>query len=99
MGENHFATWPTVLYGINLLAAGAAYDLMVRTIHRVNPDARLSGHASRGNWKRPWSVILYLTAIPLAFVHVLLADAVFVLVAIFWLSPDRRIEQALGTKS
>src|SRR5512132_1060670 len=34
MGENHFATWPTVLYGLNLLMAGAAYDLMVRSIHR-----------------------------------------------------------------
>ena len=97
MGENHFATWPTVLYGVNLLAAGAAYDLMVRTIHSVNPDVKLAGHAARGNWKRVWSVILYLTAIPLAFVHVLLADALFVLVAIFWLIPDRRIEQALGT--
>jgi uncharacterized membrane protein len=96
MGENHFATWPTVLYGLNLMMAAAAYDLMVRVIHKSNPDAALSGHAARGNWKRVWSVVFYVAAIPLAFVHVLLADALFVAVAIMWIIPDRRIEQALG---
>jgi len=95
MGENHFATWPTVLYGINLLMAGAAYDLMVRAIRRANPGDELAGHAKLA-WKRNLSVILYLAAIPLAFVHVAFADALFVAVAIMWLLPDRRIEQALG---
>ena len=97
MGENHFATWPTVLYGLNLMMAAGAYDVMVRVIHRSDPDANLSGHAARGNWKRTWSVVFYLAAIPLAFVHVLLADALFVIVAILWIVPDRRIEKALGT--
>jgi len=96
MGENHFATWPTVAYGINLLMCGVAYDIMVRAIHCINPDVK-AGHAARSNWKRTWSVVLYLVAIPLAFVHVLLADALFVTVAILWIIPDRRIEQALGT--
>ena len=96
MGENHFATWPTVLYGINLLLCGAAYDMMVRVICRANPDVQLTGHAAQGNWKRIWSVLLYFAAIPLAFVHVLLADALFVAVAIMWIVPDRRIEKALG---
>ena len=95
MGENHFATWPTVLYGVNLLMAGAAYDLMVRSIHRANPDGDFAGHAKLA-WKRNLSVGLYLAAIPLAFVHVLLADALYVAVAIMWLIPDRSIEQALG---
>jgi len=97
MGENHFATWPTVLYGFNLLMAGAAYDLMVRSIRRANAvdGAHWAGHAKRA-WKRNLSVVLYLAAIPLAFVHVLLADALFIAVAIMWLIPDRRIEQALG---
>jgi uncharacterized membrane protein len=96
MGENHFETWPTVVYGLNLLLASAAYDLMVRAIHCVNPEVK-AGHAARGNWKRSWSVACYLAALPLAFVHVLAADALFVLVAILWIIPDRRIEQALGT--
>ena len=97
MGENHFATWPTVLYGVNLLMAGAAYDLMVRSIHRADASDgdRWAGHAKLA-WKRNLSVVLYLAAIPLAFVHVLIADALFVAVAIMWLIPDRRIEQALG---
>ena len=96
MGENHFSTWPTVLYALNLMMAGAAYDLMVRAIRRANPGEQFAGHARR-TWKRNLSIALYLAAMPLAFVHVLLADALFVLVAIFWLIPDRRIEQALGT--
>jgi uncharacterized membrane protein len=96
MGENHFATWPTVLYGVNLLLCGAAYNVMVHAVCKANPDVQLTGHASQGNRKRIWSVFLYLAALPLAFVHVLLADALFVAVAIMWIIPDRRIEKALG---
>jgi uncharacterized membrane protein len=94
MGENHFATWPTVLYGINLLMAGAAYDVMVRALRRANPGEQWSGHAKLSG-KRIMSVVFYLAAIPLAFVHVALADALFIVVAIMWLIPDRRIEQAV----
>ena len=98
MGENHFDTWPTVLYGANLMLAAFAYDLMVRAIHCINADAKLAGHAAQGNWKRTWSVVFYVTAIPLAFVHVLAADALYLLVAILWIIPDRRIEQAVGAE-
>jgi uncharacterized membrane protein len=96
MGENHFSTWPTVLYGINLLMAGVAYDLLTRAIRHANPGEQLSGHAQASSCKGMISVILYMIAIPLAFFSVPLADAIFVLVAVMWFVPDRRIEQALG---
>lgn len=96
MGENHFSTWPTVLYGVILLMSGVAYELMTRSLRHANPDAALAGHAAAKSGKGVVSILIYLVAIPLAFYNVLLADAMFVLVAIMWFIPDRRIEQALG---
>jgi len=99
MGENHFDTWPTVLYGVNLLLASVAYDQLLRAIRHANPGEKLLGHAAQSSWKGTISTILYLVAVPLAFVSVGLADALFVSVAIMWLIPDRRIERALGIQS
>ena len=96
MGENHFSTWPTVLYGADLLMAGVAYDLLTRAIRHANPGEKLSGHAQKSSCKGMISVLCYVVAIPLAFFSVLLADAMFVLVALMWFIPDRRIERALG---
>ncbi|MEP7083985.1 MAG: TMEM175 family protein [Betaproteobacteria bacterium] len=96
MGENHFSTWPTVMYGVILLMSGVAYELMTRSLRHANPDAALAGHAAAKSSKGVVSILIYLAAIPLAFYNVLLADAMFVLVAIMWFIPDRRIEQALG---
>ena len=92
MGENHFAPIPTALYGVVLMMAGVAYYILVRTIIR-SQGARSKLKAAVGNdFKGKISVVLYAIAIPLAFVHQLLADAIYVLVALSWLIPDRRIE-------
>ena len=96
MGENHFSTWPTVLYGFILLMAGVAYDILTRALRRANSGEALAGHAAAKSCKGMISVLIYLAAIPLAFVSVPLADAMFVLVAFMWFIPDRRIERALG---
>jgi len=92
MGENHFAPIPTALYGAELLMAGVAYYILERTIIR-SQGAKSKLEAAVGNdAKGKISVVLYAIAIPLAFVHQLLSDAVYVLVALMWLIPDRRIE-------
>ena len=93
MGENHFAPLPTALYGVVLMLAGVAYYILERTIIRAQgPGSRLE--AAVGNdLKGKISVVLYLAAIPLAFVHRLFSDAIYVLVALMWFIPDRRIEQ------
>jgi uncharacterized membrane protein len=93
MGENHFAPLPTALYGVVLMMAGVAYYILERTIIRSQgPHSKL--RAAVGNdAKGKVSVILYLIAIPLAFVHQLLSDAIYVIVALMWLVPDRRIEK------
>ncbi|HMG71056.1 MAG TPA: TMEM175 family protein [Gemmatimonadaceae bacterium] len=92
MGENHFAPIPTALYGAELMMAGVAYYILERTIIR-SQGAQSKLEAAVGNdAKGKISVVLYALAIPLAFVHQLLSDAIYVLVALMWLIPDRRIE-------
>ncbi|HMG11817.1 MAG TPA: TMEM175 family protein [Gemmatimonadaceae bacterium] len=92
MGENHFAPIPTALYGAELMMAGIAYYVLERTIIR-SQGAKSKLEAAVGNdAKGKISVVLYATAIPLAFVHQVLSDAIYVLVALMWLIPDRRIE-------
>jgi len=92
MGENHFAPLPTALYGGVLLLAGVAYYILERTIIR-NQGASSRLEAAIGkDLKGRVSVVLYALAIPLAFANQLISDAIYVMVALMWLIPDRRIE-------
>jgi len=93
MGENHFAPLPTAAYGGVLFMAGIAFVVLEgRLLNAGNP--RLA--AAVGNdIKGKMSAGLYLAAIPLAFVHQLISDAIYVGVALIWLVPDRRIEKRL----
>jgi uncharacterized membrane protein len=91
MGENHFAALPTAMYGAVLLMAGIAFLILEgRLLRAGNPRlADAIGHDLKGKA----SAVLYLIAIPMAFVHQLIADAIYVSVAMMWLIPDRRIEK------
>ena len=92
MGENHFAALPTAIYGVVLLGAALSYTILMRTIIAgQGPSSRLA-LAMGNDFKGKLSLILYMLAIPLAFVHQLIADAIYVTVALMWLVPDRRIE-------
>jgi len=92
MGENHFAAVPTAVYGVILLCAALAYTLLqAAIIAKQGPGSKLA--AAVGNdLKGKISVVLYAAAIGLAFVQELIADAIYALVALMWLIPDRRIE-------
>jgi uncharacterized membrane protein len=95
MGENHFAPLPTAVYGMVLLLAGLAYVLLQHTIiAQQGPNSRLAAAVGR-DVKGKLSTVLYAVAIPSAFVHQWIADALYVLVALMWLVPDRRIESTL----
>jgi uncharacterized membrane protein len=95
MGENHFAPLPTAVYGAVLLAAAIAYYLLQKAIIAdQGPGSKLA--AAVGNdFKGKVSPVLYACAIPLAFVTVAIADAIYIVVALMWLVPDRRIESRL----
>jgi len=95
MGENHFATWPSALYGVVLLLAGIAYFILAQTLIAVNGQDSALAKAVGKDVKGRVSIVLYLAAIPLAFLAGWLALAIYVIVAIMWLVPDRRIEKTL----
>ena len=96
MGENRFGAWPAALYGAVLLCAGCAYFILTRAlIARHGDDSALAAAVGR-DVKGKASVALYSVAIPLAFVRPWLAIAIYVLVAVMWLVPDRRIERTLA---
>src|SRR6266542_4949681 len=93
MGENHFAALPTAAYGGVLLMAGIAYTILERAIIAHQGAHSKLGAAVGKEVKAKVSTALYVAAIPLAFVHQLIADAIYVIVALMWLVPDRRIER------
>lgn len=95
MGENHFAPWPVALYGAVLLCAGTAYFLLTKTlIARHGKDSTLATLIG-GDVKGKISLAVYAAAIPLSLAQPWIACGLYVLVAIMWLAPDRRIEHAL----
>ena len=95
MGENDFAEVPTALYGVDLLLAAIAYFILqTAIIAEEGPDSRLRAALGR-DLKGKVSPLLYLAAIPLAFVSPWIALAVYVFVALIWLVPDRCIESAV----
>ena len=97
VGENPRAAIPTAAYGAVLLLAGVAWLLLQAALLRRNgPDSVLARAVGR-DLKGKLSAALYLAAIGAAFVHTGLADALYVLVAVIWFVPDRRIERALAT--
>jgi TMEM175 potassium channel family protein len=95
MGENHFAPLPTAAYGTVLLCAAIAYYILVRTIiAQQGPQSRLAAAVGR-DVKGIISPVIYLVAILSSLVHPGLAQALYALVALIWLVPDRRIERVL----
>jgi uncharacterized membrane protein len=96
MGENHFAATPSALYGFVLLMAAAAYSILQRTIIKEQGPNSVLAAAVGKDRKGVLSLVLYLSAIPLAFYQHWLAQLLYVLVALIWLVPDRRIEMVIA---
>jgi uncharacterized membrane protein len=95
MGQNHLAPTPTAIYGFVLLMAAIAYYVLQRTIIVQQGRDSLLAAAIGWDWKGKLSPVLYLVAIPLAFVSSWVASSLYVFVAMIWLVPDRRIERVL----
>ena len=99
MGENQFASTPTAMYGFVLLMSAVAYFILQRSIIARDGPKSLLAKAVGTDSKGKLSPVLYLIAIPLAFVFPLLSGALYVAVAIIWMIPDRRIEEILPEES
>ena len=95
MGENNFATMPSVFYGGVLWIAGLAYYILVRTLIAHHDADSVLAKAIGRDEKGIRSLYIYTVAIILAFFIPWAAMALYVIVAIMWLVPDRRIENNL----
>ena len=98
MGENHFAPLPSALYGGVLLMAAIAYWILQQLIIASQGPGSLLQRAVGGDWKGKLSPVAYAIAIVAATWSQWVSLAIYVLVALAWLVPDRRIERALGAK-
>jgi len=96
MGENQFAAWPVALYGTVLLFAAVAYYILAQALLSLHGRDSVLATALGRDFKGKVSVVVYFVAIPLAFVNSWFACALYVLVAVMWLIPDRRIEKTLA---
>ena len=95
MGENHLAAIPTAIYGFVLLMAATAYYILQRTIIAKGGRKSILAQAIGDDWKGKLSPVLYLIAIPLAFVSSWIAGGLYVCAALLWLIPDPRIEREI----
>ena len=96
LGDNYPAAVPTAVYGVSLLMPAIAYVLLQKAImHRQGTHSVLA-RALGKDLKGKISPVLYIAGIALAFVYPLASIALYVLVAVIWLVPDRRIEKAIG---
>jgi uncharacterized membrane protein len=96
MGENYFTAVPVAFYGGVLLFSAIAYSILTVTlIAHHGKDSTIATAIGR-DFKGKVSLAIYTVAIPLAFANSWLASILYVLVAIMWLIPDRRIERAMS---
>jgi len=95
MGENHFATVPVAVYGLVLLAASIAYYILTRALIALHGRTSKLSMAVGKDLKGQLSTSIYAVGIPLALLRWWLGFGLYVLVAIMWLVPDRRIERTL----
>jgi uncharacterized membrane protein len=99
MGENHFSTWPVVLYGIVLFLCAMGWEIQRRVLLRHHgPDSALAQAVGPRRSGKEWtSLILYAVAIALAFANSWIACGIYAVVAAIWIIPDRRIEREITT--
>jgi uncharacterized membrane protein len=98
MGDTHFAAVPSAEYGAVLLACAIAYYVLQLTIMRSQGPHSVLAAAVGQDKKGKLSPVLYLLAVGAAFVHPGISGALYALVALIWLIPDRRLERVLMTQ-
>ena len=96
VGENNVNAWPIALYGIVLLLAAVAYFILTKALISLHGQGSTLAKSIGRDRKGKISIAIYAAAIPLAFVQQWIAAAGYVIVAIMWLIPDRRIERRLA---
>jgi len=96
MGENHFAPVTVALYGLVLLLCGVAYNILFTCLAKIHGNESIIAKALGKDIKGKISLVVYLTAIPIAFYSTWISGALYISIAILWLVPDKRIEHAMS---
>jgi len=96
MGENNYEAVPIALYGIVLLMCSISYWLLVKTLTRIGHDNEALTKAIGSDRKGKISTAIYVIALALTCVQSGISLALYILVALMWLIPDRRIENRIG---
>ncbi len=97
-GDNSMASIPVAVYGVVLLLAGIAYYILVRALLRVHPNESPLAKAIGRDFKGKVSLLIYALAIPASFLSTLAGWALYMVVALIWLVPDKRIENILRSR-
>ncbi len=98
MGENHFASGPSALYGVVLLMAAVAYRILQQAIIRNDGGDSILARAIGSDWKGKISPVIYLAGIAASFWAAWVSQLLYAAVAILWLVPDQRIERVLDAE-
>lgn len=96
MGENSFAVWPVVAYGVILLFAAIAYFILAKTLVTLHGKDSVIAVALGHDFKGKISIVIYIAAIASSLLSRWITCALYVAVAVMWLVPDRRIEKTLA---
>jgi uncharacterized membrane protein len=96
MGENHFTSLPSALYGAVLLFAAIAYYILQTLIiaEHGGPKSNLANALGK-DWKGKLSPVLYASGMAVSFLKPWIAGAIYTSVALLWLIPDRRLEKLI----
>ena len=95
IGEAHIRPMPVATYGAILTMASLSYLLIERALIAAEPGKSALDVALGSKKKEIFSFLLYLAAVPLAFVSVWVSVALYVVVSLIWIIPDRRVEKTL----
>jgi uncharacterized membrane protein len=99
MGENHFAPLPVAIYGAVLLMSAVAFSILSHLLVAIEGRDSDLGLAFQRDWKGNCSIVLYALAIGCTFINRWISVALYVLVSLMWLVPDRRVERVVERKT
>jgi uncharacterized membrane protein len=95
MGENHFASQPSMLYGVSLLMPAIAYYILQLVLLRSEGKDSVLARALGSDFKGKISPFIYIAGVVIAYFNPVISNAIYVFAALIWLIPDRRIERTI----
>jgi uncharacterized membrane protein len=98
IGEHHFAAFPMLFYGFVLFMCAIAYFILQNQIIKKHGNESVLARAVGKDTKGKVSVVLYIIAIFSTYYHELISAVIYILVALMWLIPDKRIEKLLDNE-